>query len=608
MYVNNQEATTQYDPNSGIRANGFAGNYMKGEVSNEAMAAAANSNSPLSRLVANTAMDPRLLDSRRDFRKYGQSLGINNLSRREWRAVQDSMRVGAGQDKRHSWERRAGRAQRAIENIPGEYVGTVVDQYGKPQAIYSGAGAVTGNYYTTHYGMDNGGLYENAVNGYGKSVKDQNIQNSYDHGIDASKTYLLQQKVDQDKAAQAQEVKNLWDSKLQALGKPVGQLSDIEKTNLYNDLFTEFNQTDNWARKLALKTYLSALDPTSAKNLPTENEEDILSSYMPFVNNLPAKQVQDVMKSQYTQDPVTGLWKLISNFIPTQKINFNKNGGEIEMMQNGNQLSNKQKAQQKILTGALIVLARQRLEKKGTKPTPENQNKEMQKIQEEVKNKKQETLAALQNITENAKPEQLAQIADAAMQTPMAKFGTKLSYIKSLTSPCKEGEDLVYFKKGGKFCKACMQKAQKNCGGAKVAKAQEGQPLDIQRAQYLRKSFPVGTDTLGDPVYMTGRDLDKSYLGYQLRHEQRQPMYDYNPTQGYIIRPETSDEAIERKGGDYLYKDFDLMDIITTPEKYYDPQSGLYKVRPDWNQEQAEQEALDFQQYGRVPERLRKRK
>ena len=317
MYVNNQEAIAQYDPNSGIRANGFAGNYMKGEISNEAMAAAANSNSPLSRLVANTAMDPRLLDSRRDFRKYGQSLGINNLSRREWRAVQDSMRVGAGQDKRHSWERRAGRAQRAIENIPGEYVGTVVDQYGKPQAIYSGAGAVTGNYYTTHYGMDNGGLYENAVNGYGKSVKDQNIQNSYDHGIDASKTYLLQQKVDQDKAAQAQEVKNLWDSKLQALGKPIGQLSDIEKTNLYNDLFTEFNQTDNWARKLALKTYLSALDPTSAKNLPMENEEDILSSYMPFVNNLPAQKVQDVMKSQYTQDPVTGLWKLISNFIPT---------------------------------------------------------------------------------------------------------------------------------------------------------------------------------------------------------------------------------------------------------------------------------------------------
>ena len=608
MYVNNQEATAQYDPNSGIRARGFAGNYMKHEVSNEAMAAAANSNSPLSRLVANTAMDPRLLDSRRDFRKYGQSLGINNLSRREWRAVQDSMRVASGQDPRHSWERRAGRAQRAIENIPGEYVGTVVDQYGKPQAIYSGMGAVSGNYYATHYGMDNGGLYENAVNGYGKSVKDQNIQNSYDHGIDASKTYLLQQKVDQDKAAQAQEVKNLWDSKLQALGKPIGQLSDIEKTNLYNDLFTEFNQTDNWARKLALKTYLSALDPTSAKNLPMENEEDILSSYMPFVNNLPTKQVQDVMKSQYTQDTVTGLWKLISNFIPTQKINFSKNGGEIEMMQNGNQLSNKQKAQQKVLTGALIVLARQRLEKKGTKPTPENQNKEMQKIQEEVKNKKQETLAALQNITENAKPEQLAKIADEAMQTPMAKFGTKLSYIKSLTSPCKEGEELVYFKKGGKFCKACMQKTPKNCGGAKVAKAQEGQPLDIQKALYLRKSVPVGTDTLGDPVYMTGRDLDKSYLGYQLRHEQRQPMYDYNPTQGYIIRPETSGEAIKRKGGDYLYKDFDLMDIITTPEKYYDPQSGLYKVRPDWNQEQAEQEALDFQQYGRVPERLRKRK
>ena len=43
------------------------------------------------------------------------------------------------------------------------------------------------------------------------------------------KLIYYNKKVDQDKAAQAQEVKNLWDSKLQALGKPIGQLSDIEK-------------------------------------------------------------------------------------------------------------------------------------------------------------------------------------------------------------------------------------------------------------------------------------------------------------------------------------------------------------------------------------------
>lgn len=41
----------------------------------------------------------------------------------------------------------------------------------------------------------------------------------------------------------------------------------------------------------------------------------------------------------------------------------------------------------------------------------------------------------------------------------MAKFGAKLQYYKKLKGVCPEGEELVYFKQGGRICKAC-QKAQ----------------------------------------------------------------------------------------------------------------------------------------------------
>lgn len=41
----------------------------------------------------------------------------------------------------------------------------------------------------------------------------------------------------------------------------------------------------------------------------------------------------------------------------------------------------------------------------------------------------------------------------------MARLGAKLEYYKKLKGTCPEGEQLVYFKKGGQLCKAC-QKAQ----------------------------------------------------------------------------------------------------------------------------------------------------
>lgn len=65
----------------------------------------------------------------------------------------------------------------------------------------------------------------------------------------------------------------------------------------------------------------------------------------------------------------------------------------------------------------------------------------------------------------------------------MARFGAKLEYYKKLKGVCPEGEELVYFKQGGRICKAC-QKAQK---GTKVTKkANEVDKFKAGRAQYKK--------------------------------------------------------------------------------------------------------------------------
>lgn len=43
-------------------------------------------------------------------------------------------------------------------------------------------------------------------------------------------------------------------------------------------------------------------------------------------------------------------------------------------------------------------------------------------------------------------------------QAPKSKMGSKLNYIKQLKGDCPDGEELVYFKKGGMICSKCQKK------------------------------------------------------------------------------------------------------------------------------------------------------
>lgn len=72
----------------------------------------------------------------------------------------------------------------------------------------------------------------------------------------------------------------------------------------------------------------------------------------------------------------------------------------------------------------------------------------------------------------------------------MARLGAKLEYYKKLKGVCPEGQELVYFKQGGRVCKAC----QKSQNGNKVTKtANEVDKFKAGRAQY-RKDMKSAKD------------------------------------------------------------------------------------------------------------------
>lgn len=74
----------------------------------------------------------------------------------------------------------------------------------------------------------------------------------------------------------------------------------------------------------------------------------------------------------------------------------------------------------------------------------------------------------IQNLGEEGLKEAYADFMKEIQQAQVqaAKFGAKLNYIKKLNGICPEGQELRYFKIGGKLCKKCMAKQLKN--GSKV--------------------------------------------------------------------------------------------------------------------------------------------
>ena len=71
----------------------------------------------------------------------------------------------------------------------------------------------------------------------------------------------------------------------------------------------------------------------------------------------------------------------------------------------------------------------------------------------------------VQQLAQQAGVQDIGQLLDlvyqqAQGQAQSAKRGAKLNYLKKLTGKCPEGQQLVYFKAGGRVCSKCMAKKQ----------------------------------------------------------------------------------------------------------------------------------------------------
>ena len=93
----------------------------------------------------------------------------------------------------------------------------------------------------------------------------------------------------------------------------------------------------------------------------------------------------------------------------------------------------------------------------------------------------QQATAQIQQIMQAAQQgdqqaEQLAQVIMQVMNqmqggapgAQVARNGAKLNYIKRLKGECPEGYEMKYFKAGGKVCKKCQRKVQKDSCGKKM--------------------------------------------------------------------------------------------------------------------------------------------
>lgn len=76
-------------------------------------------------------------------------------------------------------------------------------------------------------------------------------------------------------------------------------------------------------------------------------------------------------------------------------------------------------------------------------------------------------------VTAAADPEMSVKLEQLAqkMMKQSAKQGAKLEYISLLRGKCPEGQELVYFAKGGKICSACMGKKMEDGGEAGYMKS-----------------------------------------------------------------------------------------------------------------------------------------
>lgn len=237
------------------------------------------------------------------------------------------------------------------------------------------------------------------------------------------------------------------------------------------------SQTRDYMRSIGMNPYDYSGGERKALRTYLNNPGSIDSKYQPFINQVQNQRTQKMVDSIGTNQllkPETDTNKLNNQLV---NLKF-KQGGQMYKYAAGAQMVQPQQTngQQGIEQQAMALV-------QAAMQGDQQANQTIQKIMQ----------AAQQGDQQAA---QVAQLLKAIVQqmkgSRKARLGAKLDYIKQSIGECPEGQEVVYFKKGGEICKVCAGKKMQDGGKSdpiknfKKKKEQDAVKQAYQRNPYTR--------------------------------------------------------------------------------------------------------------------------
>ena len=236
------------------------------------------------------------------------------------------------------------------------------------------------------------------------------------------------------------------------------------------------SQTRDYMRSIGMNPYDYSGSERKALRTYLNNPGSMDSKYQPFINQVQNQRTQKMVNSIGTNQllkPETDTNKLNNQLV---NLKF-KQGGQMYKYAAGAQMVQPQQAsgqqgiEQQVMT--LVQAAMQ---------GDQQANQTIQKIMQ----------AAQQGDQQAAQVAKLLQAIVQQMKgSRKARLGAKLDYIKQSIGECPEGQEVVYFKKGGEICKICAGKKMQDGGKSDPIKNFK-KKKDVAKQTYQRNPYTRG--------------------------------------------------------------------------------------------------------------------
>lgn len=247
------------------------------------------------------------------------------------------------------------------------------------------------------------------------------------------------------------------------------------------------SQTRDYMRSIGMNPYDYSGGERKALRTYLNNPGSMDSKYQPFINQVQNQRTQKMVNSIGTNQllkPETDTNKLNNQLV---NLKFEK-GGQMYKYSVGAQMVQPQQTNSQDPIDQIAQIAAESLQG--------DENSKQQLIQ--VLSNKEIAPKLLQIVDAGVKNQDkraviIAQAIKALQQgsTRKARLGAKLDYIKQSIGECPEGQEVVYFKKGGEICKICAGKKMQDGGKSDPIKNFK-KKKDVAKQTYQRNPYTRG--------------------------------------------------------------------------------------------------------------------